>query len=941
MIFRHRTAPGSALLLPLVILITAAIAAPALAKPFYLRPNRVQAGLPTRGLLMQEILRQSVLIAARDELGLQTRDGHLREWRGNVPMEFAQEMSFGPTNVMLADKPGSKVSVWSHDYPADWITDYSALVENAESMSRNEFVAVIEKDGWTGSPNDVKESAPAPADGENLLAEMEQLSQLAAVRETHALIHGDGESLDRLGVLVRGYANLGQLTRFQWSQEYAVFQARSLLYAQRMVVAHPESPVPLWHRAYARALAGFQKDALKDLAAAADMKGATAPPWVALIEPLCHYQTGKLVAMSAGDDHVGKLALFLAFLTVEQSASQGALMDVAQTAMAKNPECLRIIDAMCRNSGPGMLNELSEVGPQTFSQTLGKRLQTMPDLPKAIADRIQQLKREGGNPQGREEICQALIDQSDPAHDTSEPSLATLARMVQETTFAHIHTRINLITEQWGVDGSDYAAEVLPQLNDHPFKFVIQAYGVRHTSSENQMGKYFQQASMMADHSVTLRLVPIYNVAYYLKIGSASPATDAIVGWMVHNTDASAWDLEQLSRFYGTGDAKWSAEILANLQRVDPDSPLILENAILNHWDPAQAKRWEYEQGDYPTIAMALAKHYLSQSAWTDAQRCLNKYIAVSPDYTGYEALAKSYDDAGNHDQWRATLDRYINEAPAFGLEHETAQCEIARDYMKKGDYQKALPYADRAYQSAAQWAISCDAFAHQGIGDWAGAERMVRENVDHYSETPLAWYIWCNHTGHGDLKKSLSVTLDFLNSKGPNASDEELLRLGYLQQSLKKYPEAIAAFQTRLDRAPGPVSAMGIALIADATQDAATRDKMLGQLATYSQGDANYMKLGSLMETAIATGPTVTPDPAAVIAVIDAKNDVFEQRGLCAYAAAFCLNRGKKDQALIYLKKAVPAQDYFDCSARILVDSQLRDIGVDPMSLDTYPPAK
>ena len=101
-------------------------------------------------------------------------------------------------------------------------------------------------------------------------------------------------------------------------------------------------------------------------------------------------------------------------------------MTVAQAALTRNPECLRVIDSMCRNSGPGMLNELSDIGPQTFSQTLGKRLQSMPDLPKAIADRIQQLKRQGGNPQGREEICQAMIDQSNPAYDTSEPSLATL-----------------------------------------------------------------------------------------------------------------------------------------------------------------------------------------------------------------------------------------------------------------------------------------------------------------------------------------------------------------------------------------------------------------------------------------------------------------------------------------------------------------------------------
>ena len=39
--------------------------------------------------------------------------------------------------------------------------------------------------------------------------------------------------MDRLGVLVRGYAHLGRLTELHWNGSAKVFKARSLLYAQR------------------------------------------------------------------------------------------------------------------------------------------------------------------------------------------------------------------------------------------------------------------------------------------------------------------------------------------------------------------------------------------------------------------------------------------------------------------------------------------------------------------------------------------------------------------------------------------------------------------------------------------------------------------------------------------------------------------------------------
>src|SRR5262249_26434699 len=161
-------------------------------------------------------------------------------------------------------------------------TDLNELTEITEKMSRGDFVDALEKAGWSGMANSVKQDAPAPDDTEDRLSQMEELSQFGLLRETHALIRTDGESQQRLGALVRAYANLAQLTRYHWSSEYGIYTARSLLYAQRMVINDPQSAFPLWHRAYARAMAGLNSGALNDLRAAGKLDGENPPDWVKL-----------------------------------------------------------------------------------------------------------------------------------------------------------------------------------------------------------------------------------------------------------------------------------------------------------------------------------------------------------------------------------------------------------------------------------------------------------------------------------------------------------------------------------------------------------------------------------------------------------------------------------------------------------------------------------
>src|SRR5690606_13160960 len=141
--------------------------------------------------------------------------------------------------------------------------DLTVLVEAAARLSRTAFPEALKRAGYRDARahanGEAAAAGPVPERIERELEELETLSQFVAVRQLHQRIAQDGPSPELLGALVRGYANLGSLTEFHWNAVHKAFKARALLYAQRMTQADPQSTWALWHRAYARALAGLHK----------------------------------------------------------------------------------------------------------------------------------------------------------------------------------------------------------------------------------------------------------------------------------------------------------------------------------------------------------------------------------------------------------------------------------------------------------------------------------------------------------------------------------------------------------------------------------------------------------------------------------------------------------------------------------------------------------
>src|SRR5690606_16465802 len=130
------------------------------------------------------------------------------------------------------------------------------IAEAVEKQSRTEYADMLEKAGYKRRPHEWHDSAELSEEAEKLLAEMNDISQYRALRAIHREISESGESPQRLAGLVRGYANLGQLTIRGIDCRGFVFRCRAWLYAVRLRQKAPDSPLAGWCLAYAQVLAG-------------------------------------------------------------------------------------------------------------------------------------------------------------------------------------------------------------------------------------------------------------------------------------------------------------------------------------------------------------------------------------------------------------------------------------------------------------------------------------------------------------------------------------------------------------------------------------------------------------------------------------------------------------------------------------------------------------
>ena len=292
--------------------------------------------------------------------------------------------------------------------------------------------------------------------------------------------------------------------------------------------------------------------------------------------------------------------------------------------------------------------------------------------------------------------------------------------------------------------------------------------------------------------------------------------------------------------------------------------------------------------------------------------------------------MAKVYWDQGQEAQWLKTLNDFLQQ-PEIGLEHETVQVQIAEYYMDAGAYDKALPYADAASQTGAAPGLLCAAGAHAGMGKWDEAEQLIIEEVQHYSSSPFQWYAWCLRFGHGNKDAALKALNEYFDSRQGNPSSEDLFQLAVLNILEHKEPDAIATFQKREDKYPGPVSSLHIAILADAAHDSDTRDSALESIpAPKPRVIAPLPRFAAALRDAAKVGPDAEPDAKIVNTAV--KNAAPADRIMIFYLAGrWHQTRGDKDGAIAYYRRCFFGFKGLSLD-QVLAEDALRQLGVDPL---------
>ena len=724
---------------------------------------------PKNNILVRELMRQALFVAEREELGMVTRDPTIGESAADQPdssalglgvnalvrsLEGVQVQLFRDTASPDGPPPGFFPVAATPDRPVLFQTliperqrgevDYPMLVERAEAFSRGEFKSAIGavRSQPSSAPIPPQTSAQLQSQIDRQMAEMNFVSQFAAVRAAHAAIRRSGGATPELvAVLVRGYANLGQLTSFEWTAASKAFAARSLLYAQRMVAAAspPTQKQRQAHalrcRSYALALAGFQAAALNDLDRADALdpptQAAAMPAWIMVIRPYCRYQTAELAELAAKPGPETSLALFLCFLTVERCNSASITNGYGQIALAQSPDCLRIIDTMVAVSGVGANHQLTLVGPAALALSITQRLTAIPDLPPGVRTAIDDAKKAQFDPVSSAAVAQALVREG--RRDTAgEPSWTVLGRLIQEAQFVHVERRARFMAESWSVDASEFTNQTLPLYRDHPYKGLIDCYAARTTDAAELARLLDGAAKHVATQQPTFALTPLFYKLQAAKIPAPSHMP-SFWAWQSAFKDFNANDLERHLTERSMGPQYERGEI-DELRKVSPHSLIYMQKMIQDDWAACvpELDQWVRQHGDHPMLAAALGWRYTQLKQWDQAEKFLRTYLAKAPDQWTYEMLAQNFLEQGNEPAWLATLKQRL-EHPDYGLDHAKTNMIIARHYMDQKKWDVARPYADAAAESYSQWGLETAAECYEGLGDTQRANAIRAAIAERY----------------------------------------------------------------------------------------------------------------------------------------------------------------------------------------------------------------
>jgi tetratricopeptide (TPR) repeat protein len=637
------------------------------------------------------------------------------------------------------------------------------------------------------------------------------------------------------------------------------------------------------------------------------------PVWLRYIDAYCRYDTNFLRSASEAHTRHSQLALLLSVLSVTPSNATQLVIARSREALERMPECFVLYDILFHLQQLSIDHVTTVEAPATMARTVRDRVAALPHLPRSVKSTVgrvggllgQFFKQEDDDPAAQATIVRALIQAGQDEANPADPSWSILGRMLQEQNFMLVYHRAEFMKNRWSVPTGGYVDEVLPLVADHPYAGFIKAYGIDYRAQREKFNQAVKDLNLV---DVVPCMMPIVRATWEANTPGKIQGPTAYQRMYKHLSN----DANGACAMYYSCDEKYKKEWAHRWLELSPKCPAAMAGLIAYDWDFAKphAQEWEKQYGYYPAMLWSLGYRYQQLKQYDEAERCYRAYIKLSPDSGAYDQLAGMYWERGDHEGWVKTEQESLKK-PDYGLNHARTQCRIARYYMDKQQWQKAIPYADAAAGTWAGWAMDYAVEAHEGAGEWGTAEQWIQRISERYEGQEANWFLWCKRTGHGDAEsaqKRAAVRLKTLLSAGDYYGLEEATVLTLLMDRPK---EALGHAKDSYAKSKYARTALHAAVLAGSLKDIPTRDQVLQSILDKGPTTKDYknyelvmIELARIVRKAIAANPA-EPLDAGLIDNWFTSVPEDDQTNQSYFAGMFALQLGDEALGRKYLLKA------------------------------------
>jgi len=780
-------------------------------------------------LIVRELIRQALLIAAREELHVPTYDETLGETSPKnieVLHLFLRErqMKEGPWKVTLyayneQTKEKSEEPIWEKEYPFDEnrANLYADMAEKLNISVTQDLVQALQASGLRNEqPSREAGALVEPNQLDEMLREVDFVKQFAAVRSAHQSIAITGESPEQLSVLVRGYANMSMLSWHQYNATTYAYIARAWLYAERLKSLSKENNISLWNSAYAWALGGGLNHALADLRHIGDPMQSSpgaenAPPnWMKLIDPYCKSNREATKQVGELNEDLKPWATRLWFEITRTYLHTDWTYHAGSETIETSPTAYGVYATMAAY-GAGLRTGRSGAyqAPIAFGQHAPHSLDAVPGMPKLIRDFLptsafKQSLLSGvyKDPDTEDSFSGAmafiakLLRNEDEKASSSDLSWSALAYFLEEEMFIQIVNFLSVSTNATESSQADEVAAVMPFIKDHRYASYIamMRYNWRHEVEQIKQ-------TVRAIEIVDARRSMVY-MGY--RLWDFKDENGKEIGKTAMNQATLCFTVKGILVHYFFLPTNWkslnmeiSNRSVETLSEIAPHSEIAVRFELHTNKDPStqQLDAWQQELSEDATAFSKLGDSYLKKGDIEKAAACFAKSAAMLPMSATSTKLANIYWET-DFDKWEKPLLDFLTSEDS-GLAHSRVHRQLALGYQHYGLWEQSKPHALAAGQTWSATGLQLASENCEALAEWQESEYWVRERSEKYpSYSGEKWYFWCRRTGRGNELDAQAVAQKYFEGEFRRPTRWNYISKGAYHILEQDLPSALQAYQ-------------------------------------------------------------------------------------------------------------------------------------------------